>query len=90
MATFKSYISSGTYSRKIDKLPNIGVNACFNITGKKVWLCLLMFRPIAFKQLKSLTTIQYSQFTRGPEVMHTTAVRGFLGSIPGTGKYFYV
>jgi len=64
--TFKQYLSSETYSRKYEKLPNIVILACKNITekmhllkmcGPQIWLCLFTFRPIASKQLKGLTTI---------------------------------
>jgi len=64
--TFEQYLSSETYSRKYEKLPNIVILACKNITetmhllkmsGPQIWLCLFMFRPIASKQLNGLTTI---------------------------------
>jgi len=62
--TFKPYLSSETYSRKYEKLPNIVIHACKNNTekmfllkmsGPQIWLCLL--RPIAAKKLNGLTTI---------------------------------
>ena len=64
--TFEQYLSSETYSRKYEKLPNIVILACNNITekmhllkmsGPQIWLCLFTFRPIASKQLNGLTTI---------------------------------
>jgi len=64
--TFLLYLSSKTYSRKYEKLPNIVIHACKNITeqmyflkmsGPQIWLCLFMFRPIASKELNGLTTI---------------------------------
>jgi len=64
--TFKPYLSSETYSRKYEKLPNIVVDACkilqkkmylLKMSGPQIWLCLFTFRPIASKQLNSLTTI---------------------------------
>jgi len=39
--TFKPYLSSETYSRKYEKLLNIVVHACKNITEKCIcWKCL--------------------------------------------------
>jgi len=64
--TFEQYLSSETYSRKYEKLQNIVIPACKNITekmhllkmpGPQIWLCLFTFRPIASKQLNGLTTI---------------------------------
>jgi len=64
--TYEQYFSSETYSSKYEKLPNIVILACKNITekmhflktpGPQIWLCLLTFRPIASKQLNGLTTI---------------------------------
>ena len=50
--------------RKYENLPNIVIHACKNITEKNVEMCgpqiqlyLFMFRPIASKQLNSLTQI---------------------------------
>jgi len=56
-----TYLSSETYSRKYEKLPNIVFHACKNNTetmnllkmsGPQIWLCLFTFRPIASKKLK--------------------------------------
>jgi len=64
--TFKRYLSIKSYSRKLKKLPNIVICTCLNFTGKmtllkkcgpQMWLCLLTFRRIAFRQLNSLTAI---------------------------------
>ena len=62
--TFEQYLSSKTYSHKYEKLPNIVIIACKNITEKMhllkmyaIWLCLFTFRPIASTQLNGLTTI---------------------------------
>ena len=64
--TFKKNLSSETYYRKYEKLPNIVILACKNLTekmhllkmsGPQIWLCLFTFRPIASKQLNGLTTI---------------------------------
>jgi len=64
--TFEQYLSSKTYSRKYEILPNIVILACKNITekmhllkmsGPQILLCLFTFRPIASKQLNGLTTI---------------------------------
>jgi len=56
---FTSY-SNDTYSRKYEKLPNIVIHACYRTLmdflkkcGPQIWLCLFMFRPITFEQLKN-------------------------------------
>jgi len=55
-----------TYSSKYEKLPNVVIHVCYNITekmnmlkmrGPQIRLCLFTFRPIALKHLNSLTTI---------------------------------
>ena len=64
--TFEQYLSSETYPRKYEKLPNMVVHACkilqknmylLKMSGPQIWLCLFTFRPIASKQLNGLTTI---------------------------------
>jgi len=64
--TFEQYLSSETYSRKYEKLPNIVILAykiftekmyLLKISDPQIWLCLFTFRPIASKQLNGLTTI---------------------------------
>ena len=64
--TFNPYLSSETYSRKYEKLPNTVIHACKNITekmnlskmcGLQNRLCLFTFRPIPSKQFNSLTAI---------------------------------
>ena len=64
--TFEPYLSSETFSRKYEKLLNIVIHGCENITekvyllimsGPQIWLCLFTFRLIASKQLNGLTTI---------------------------------
>ena len=64
--TFLPHLSSKTYSRNYEKLPNIVIHACKNNTeqmyllkmsGLQIWLCLFGFRPIALKKLNGLTTI---------------------------------
>jgi len=56
--TFQPYLSSETYSRKYEKLPNIVMHACKNNTekmyllkmsGPQIWLCLLRFDPLRRK-----------------------------------------
>ena len=58
-------------------MPNIVIHACKTITcsGPQIWLCLFTFRPTASKQLN------------GP---HPLCVQDAPGSIPGSGKGFYV
>jgi len=97
--TFEQYLSSETYSRKYEKLPNIVILACKNITEKmhllkmsdpQIWLCLFTFRPIASKQLNGLTTIDTLSWLGGAVVTHPLWVQEVPGSIPGSGKGFYV
>jgi len=97
--TFQSYLSSETYSRKYEKLPNIVIHACKNITekiillkmsGPQIWLCLFTFRPIASKQLNSLTTFDTLSWLGGAVVTHLLWVQEVPGSIPGSGKGYYV
>jgi len=97
--TFEQYLSSKTYSRKYEKLPNIVILACKNITekmhwlkmsGPQIWLCLFTFWPIASKQLYGLTTIDTVSWLGGAVVTHPLWVQEDPGSIPGSGKGFYV
>jgi len=97
--TSEQYLSSETYSSKYEKLPNIVILAYKNITekmhlletsGPQIWLCLFTFRPIASKQLNGLTTIENVSWLGGLVVTHPLWVQAVLGSIPGSGKGFYV
>jgi len=83
--TFSQYFSSETYSRKYDKVPNILINACKNITekmnllkmcGPQIRLCLFTFRLITSKQLNSLTTLDTFSWLGGAVVTHPLGVRG--------------
>jgi len=59
--TLKPYLSSETYSRKYEKLPNIVVHACTilqkNVFVENVW-------PANVETVKWLDYNQYSQLTR--------------------------
>jgi len=80
--TLEPYLSSETFSSRYEKLPNIVIHACKNITermnllktcGQQIWLCLFTFRPIASKHpkaLKSLTKIVTLSWLGGAEVTH--------------------
>jgi len=57
---------------------------------ENVWPWLFMFRPTTLKRLNSLTTIDTFSCLGGPEVTHHSAVREVPGSIPDSGKAFYV
>jgi len=59
------------------------------MSGPQIWLCLFTFRPIASKQLNGSTTITLS-WLGGAVVTHPRWVQEFPGSIPGSGKAFYV
>ena len=58
--------------------------------GTQIRLCLFTFRPTASKQLNSLTTIYTFSWLGGAVVMHPLSVQEVPGSIPGSGKGFYV
>ena len=92
--TFKPYLSSETYSRKYEKLPNIVVHARKILQKKCIcWKCLarkFTFRPIASKQLNGLTTIGILSWLGGAVVTHPLLLQEVPGSIPGSGKGFYV
>jgi len=95
--TYEEYLSSETYSRKYEKLPNTVtvILACKNITmlkmsGPQICLCLFTFRPIASKQLNGLTTIDTVSWLGGAVVTHPLWVQEVPGSIPGSRKGFYV
>jgi len=88
---FTSYILTifkqrNLYSRKYEKLPNIVIHACKNITekmyllkmsGPQIWLCLFTFRPIASALLAQLV----QQRTGGPRV---------VGLSPKLGTYTFL
>ena len=96
---FEQYLSSETYSRKYETLPNIVILACKKITekmhllkmsGPQIWLCLCTFRPNASKQLNGLTTIDTVSWLGGAVVTHPLWVQEVSGSIPGSGNGFYI
>jgi len=60
------------------------------MSGPQIWLCLFTFRPIASKQLNGLTTIDILSWLGGAVVTHALWVQEVPGSIPGSGKGFYV
>jgi len=61
---------------------------------ENVWpanlVCLFTFRLIASKQLNGLTTIDTLIWLGGAVVTHPLWVQEVPGSIPGSGKGFYV
>jgi len=96
---FQQYLSSETYSHKYEKLPNIVIQACKNITekmnllkmcGPRIRICLFTFRTIASKQLNGLTTISILIWLGGAVVTRPLWVKDVPGSIPGSGKGLYV
>jgi len=60
------------------------------MSGPQIWLCLLTCRPIASKQLNGLTTIDTVSWLGGAVVTQPLWVQELPGSIPGSGKGFYV
>jgi len=86
-------------SRRYEKLPSIVIHAGKNNTekmfllqmsGPQILLCLFTFRPIASKKLNSLTTINAFSWLGGAVVTHPLLVQEVPGSIPSSGKGFYV
>jgi len=55
---------------------------------RQIRLCLFTFRPLALKELNSLTTIVTLSWLGGEEATHPLIVRKV--SIPGSGNGFYV
>ena len=58
--------------------------------GQQIRLCLFTVRPIASKQLNSLTTSNILSWLGSAVVTHPLWVQDVPGSIPGSGKDFYV
>jgi len=58
--------------------------------GPQIRLRLFTFRPIVLKWLNRLTTIDTLSWLGGAEVTHQLWVREVPGSIPSSGKGFYV
>ena len=81
--------------RKYEKLPNIVIHTCKNITekmyllkmcGPQIWLCL-RFDPL---RRNGLTTIYTLSWLSGAVVTHPLWMQEAPGSISGSGKDFYV
>jgi len=58
------------------------------VCGPQIRLCLLTFRPIASKELNSLTTIVTLSCLGGAEVTHPLWLREVPGSIPSKDFMF--
>jgi len=58
--------------------------------GPQICLCLFTFRPIAPKQLNSFTSVDTLSWLGGAVVTHPLWVQELPGSIPSSGKGFYV
>ena len=58
--------------------------------GPQIRLYLFNFRPIASKRFNSLTTNHFPSWLGGAVVTHPLWVQEIPGSIPGSGKGFYV
>jgi len=86
--TSTPYLCIETYSRKYEKLPNIVTHTCNNIT--EIRLCLFTSRPIARKQLNSLTATDSLSWLGGAEVTHPLWVREIPGLIPAPARVFMI
>jgi len=60
------------------------------ICGPQIWLCLFMFRPIAWKQLYSLTLMDMFSCLGRREVTLQNGVREAPGLNHGSGKEVFV
>jgi len=60
------------------------------MSGPQIWLCLFKFWPIASKKLNGLTTINTLSWLGGAVVTHPRWAQKAPGSIPSSGKGFYV
>jgi len=60
------------------------------MSGPQIRICLFTFRPIASKQLNSVLTIDTLSSLGDTMVTHPFWVQEVQGSIPGSGKGFYV
>jgi len=60
------------------------------MSGPQIRLCLFTFRPIALKESNSLLTIDILSWLGDVVVTHPLRVQEVPGSIPGSGKGFYV
>jgi len=60
------------------------------MSDPQIWLCSFTFRPIASKQFIGLTTIDILSWLGGAVVTHPLWVQEVPGSIPVSGKGFYV
>jgi len=96
--TFKPYLSSETYSRKYGQLPNIVINACKILQKKRIcWKCVarefgviyLRFDPLRRNSYGSTSIVTLS-WLGDADVTHPLWVRELSGSIPRSGKGFYV
>ena len=91
------YLGSETYSRKYVKLPNIVIHACKCITEKCIcWKCVarkfgfvyLRFDPLCRNSYMAwLDTLSWFV---SAVITHPLWVQEVPGSIPGSGKGFYV
>ena len=92
--TMLPYLSSGTYSCKHEKLPNIVIHACKNkmnllkISDPQIPFCSLMFRPIVLKQLNSLLTIVTLSLLYGAVLTHPLWVQEVLGLNSWSRQWF--
>ena len=97
--TFLLFLSRNTYTSKYEEkktakysypctLKYYRTMILLKRFGPQNRFCLFMFRPIALKQLNSLTTIDTFSWLGGPKVTQLAAVRMVPGSIPGYGMDF--
>jgi len=93
--TFEQYLNSETYSSKYEKLPNIVLLACKNITEKSIcWKCLA--RKFGFIyvsthcviQLNGLTTIDTVSWLGGAVVTHPLWVQAVRVQSPNPARVF--
>jgi len=92
LVKFKPYLSSETYSRKYEKLPDTLIHACKNITEnvfvENVWPANSAL--FIYVLTHSSTTLDIFSWPGGAVVTHPLWVQEVPGSIPVSRKSFYV
>ena len=76
--TFKPYLSSETYSRKNEKLPNIVIHACKDMTEKNCWKCLA--RKLGF--------VYFLSWHVGAVVTHPLWMQDVRVQFPAPARFF--
>ena len=87
---WNSCLTDNNYRNLYLRLTYKNIGFYFREVKQQIWLCLFTFQPIASKQLNGLTTIDTLSWLGGAVVTHPLWVQEVPGSIPSSGKGFYV